>query len=59
MSNLVKFLDAMKHSPIGNYGGIPGVTSWLVGQPSDQGLVRLMECSRDRTPIGSTSTAWC
>lgn len=47
MSHLSKFLGGMKHSPIGNYGGIPGVTSWLIGQPSEHGLVRLMECSRD------------
>jgi hypothetical protein len=40
-------LDAMKHSPVANYGGIPGLTSWLVGEPSASGLVRLMECSRD------------
>ncbi len=43
---LATFLDGMKHSPIRNYGGIPGVTSWLIGAPSDRGLVRLMECSR-------------
>lgn len=44
---LIKMLDAMKHSPLGNYGGIPGLTSWLIGTPSANGLVRLMECSRD------------
>lgn len=44
---LIQHLAAMKHSPIGNYGGIPGVTSWLVGMPSSLGLVRLMECSRE------------
>ena len=41
------FLQKMKHSPIYNYGGIPGLTSWLIGAPSPNGLVRLMECSRD------------
>lgn len=41
------FLDGMKHSPIRNYGGIPGVTSWLIGAKSEHGLVRLMECSRE------------
>jgi hypothetical protein len=41
------FLRRMKHSPIHNYGGIPGLTSWLIGAPSDAGMIRLMECSRD------------
>jgi hypothetical protein len=41
------FIEIMRHSPIGNYGGIPGLTSWLIGAPSSSGLVRLMECSRD------------
>ena len=41
------FLDCMKHSPVRNYGGIPGLTSWLIGEPGPRGLVRLMECSRD------------
>ncbi len=44
---IATFLDGMKHSPIRNYGGIPGVTSWLIGGPSERGLVRLMECSRE------------
>lgn len=39
-------LDSMKHSPVRNYGGIPGLTSWLIGEPSPRGLVRLLECSR-------------
>lgn len=42
----LEHLATMKHSPISNYGGIPGVTSWLIGTPSGRGLVRLMECSR-------------
>ena len=41
------FLDCMKHSPVRNSGGIPGLTSWLIGEPGEHGLVRLMECSRD------------
>lgn len=41
------FLQCMKHSAIRNYGGIPGLTSWLIGAPSPHGLVRLMECSRE------------
>ena len=43
---VIDMLQKMKHSPIGNYGGIPGLTSWLIGTPGPQGLVRLMECSR-------------
>ncbi len=43
----MNILSAMKHSPLHNYGGIPGLTSWLIGAPSEQGTVRLMECSRD------------
>jgi hypothetical protein len=39
-------LESMKHSPVRNYGGIPGLTSWLIGEPSARGLVRLLECSR-------------
>jgi hypothetical protein len=41
------FVRTMKHSPIHNYGGIPGLTSWLVGGQSENGLIRLMECSRE------------
>jgi hypothetical protein len=41
------FVRRMKHSPIQNYGGIPGLTSYLVGGPSEHGLIRLMECSRE------------
>lgn len=40
-------IESMKHSPVRNYGGIPGLTSWLIGEPSAHGLVRLMDCSRD------------
>lgn len=40
-------LNCMKHSPIANYAGIPGLTSWLIGEPHpERGLVRLFECSR-------------
>ncbi len=39
-------INQMKHSPIRNYGGIPGLTSWLISSPGAQGCVRLMECSR-------------
>jgi hypothetical protein len=41
------FVRGMKHSPIHNYGGIPGLTSYLVGGASEHGLIRLMECSRE------------
>jgi hypothetical protein len=44
---LLKFLPAMKHSPVKNYGGIPGLTSWLIGTPGEHGLVRLMESTRE------------
>lgn len=44
---ITAFLNCMKHSPISNYGGIPGLTSWLIGVPGERGLVRLMECSRE------------
>lgn len=43
----IKMIDRMKHSPLHNYGGIPGVTSWLIGDPSEKGCVRLFECSRN------------
>jgi hypothetical protein len=48
MSNLcMHVLSAMMHSPIQNYGGIPGITSWLIGTPGENGLVRLLMSSRD------------
>lgn len=41
-------LLVMKHSPIHNYGGIPGLTSWLIGAPHPtKGTVRLLECERN------------
>ena len=43
----MELLQKMKHSPIRNYAGVPGLTSWLIGTPSAMGTVRLMECSRD------------
>lgn len=42
-----RLLQTMKHSPITNYGGIPGLTSWLIGGMNEHGIVRLMECSRN------------
>lgn len=44
--DLLNFVECMKHSPVKNYG-IPGLTSWLIGAPSEAGCVRLFECSRD------------
>lgn len=38
-------LIAMRHSPVRNYV-IPGLTSWLVGQPGPKGCIRLFECER-------------
>jgi hypothetical protein len=38
-------LRAMAHSPVRNYA-IPGLTSWLIGQPSPKGTMRLFESSR-------------
>lgn len=46
-SHLLAFFGKMKHSPIRNYGGIPGLTSWLIGEPGKSGLVRLLESSRN------------
>jgi hypothetical protein len=39
-------LKAMAHSPVRNYA-IPGLTSWLIGEPSANGTMRLFSCSRD------------
>lgn len=44
--SMLQFLKGMRHSTIQNYGGIPGLTSSLIGGLSDRGTVRLMECSR-------------
>jgi hypothetical protein len=45
MINLA-MLCAMRHSPVRNYV-VPGLTSWLIGNPSPAGTMRLFECSRD------------
>lgn len=42
----VKALVSMAHSPVRNYA-IPGLTSWLIGEPSKHGTVRMFECSRE------------
>lgn len=40
------FIQKMKHSPIHNYA-VPGLSSWLIGETSEAGCVRLFECSRN------------
>lgn len=46
---LIKTLHASKHSPIDNYAGIPGLTSWLVGAglAPNRGGTRMFTCSRE------------
>lgn len=39
-------LLAMAHSPVSNYV-IPGLTSYLIGERSERGTVRLFHCSRE------------
>ena len=39
-------LRTMMHSPVRNYV-VPGLTSWLIGEPSPKGTMRFFECSRD------------
>lgn len=36
----------MKHSPVRNYA-LPGLTSWLIGNPGPNGVIRLFECERE------------
>lgn len=47
--NLREFIQKMKHSPLRNYAGIPGLTSWAIGGMSTPGagMVRMMECNRE------------
>lgn len=40
-------IDKMKHSPLQNYAGVPGLTSWLIGEKGPSGCVRLFECERN------------
>lgn len=44
---MTTMLETMKHSPLHNYAGIPGLTSWLLGNPSEKGTIRMFECSRE------------
>lgn len=43
----IQIIEKMKHSPLRNYAGVPGLTSWLIGEKGPQGCVRLFECSRN------------
>ena len=45
--NINHIIEVMKHSPLENYAGVPGLTSWLIGSPGPRGTVRLLECSRN------------
>jgi hypothetical protein len=42
----VERIDQIAHSPIRNYV-VPGVTSWLIGERSTKGCVRMFTCERD------------
>lgn len=42
-----ELIERMKHSPVRNYAGVPGLTSWRIGGESPKGCVRLFECERD------------
>lgn len=43
---LLDTVNAMKHSPLHHYAGVPGLTSWMIAK-GQKGIVRLLECSRD------------
>ena len=47
-SNFINTIRSMKHSPIDNYAGIPGLTSWLIGAgiKANHGGTRLFACDR-------------
>lgn len=42
-------IDRAKHSPIHNYAGVPGLTSWLISESMLGKIckIRLFECSRN------------
>ncbi len=42
----IDFIKNMMHSPIHNYI-VPGLTSWLIGNPSEFGKVRVFTCERN------------
>lgn len=39
-------IEKLMHSPVRNYI-VPGLTSWLIGEPSSHGKVRVFTCERD------------
>jgi hypothetical protein len=46
----VALLLKMRHSPVRNYV-VPGLTSWLIGAPSEHGCVRLFESEREHMEV--------
>lgn len=42
----VDHIERMIHSPVQNYI-VPGLTSWLLGEPSERGKVRVFTCARE------------
>lgn len=42
----VEHIEKMMHSPIHNYI-VPGLTSWLLGEPSERGKVRVFTSARE------------
>lgn len=42
----LRSLEKMAHSPVRNYV-VPGLTSWLIGAPSDKGCMRLFTSERE------------
>lgn len=49
--SMIGIIDTMKHSPIRNYAGVPGLTSWLIGDGFERGKVRLFECERQHQEV--------
>ena len=45
-SAMLALVHATKRSPLRNYC-MPGLTSWLLTEPSEQGCLRLLEATRD------------
>lgn len=46
LNDLANFTSSISHSKVSNYV-IPGLSSSLIGNPSESGVVRLFECSRN------------
>lgn len=49
MNPMYAILEQMKHSPLRNYAGIPGLTSWMISERGPKGCVRLFECERNHS----------